>query len=72
MTHIPEGNYLTKKEVAEQCNVIHQTVQQWIDKEWLPTIEIPGLGYIVNEADLKVFLSQPRPQRGYPKGKPRK
>jgi excisionase family DNA binding protein len=70
-THIPEGNYLTKKQVAEQCGVIHQTVQQWFDKGWLPTIDIPGLGYIVNEADLIEFMKKDRP-RGYPKGKPRK
>ena len=66
--HIPDGNYLSKKQVAEQCDVIHQTVQQWIEKGWLHAIEIDGLGYIINEADLTAFLSKPRPKRGYPKG----
>jgi excisionase family DNA binding protein len=71
MTYIPAGNYLTKKEIAERCEVIHQTVQQWISRGYLPALDIPGLGYIVNEADLIEFMKKDRP-RGYPKGKPRK
>jgi excisionase family DNA binding protein len=55
MIFIPEGTYLTKTEVAEQRGVIHQTVQQWIDKGWLPAIQIRGLGYIVNVKDLEGF-----------------
>ena len=59
--HIPEGDYLTKMQVAEHYGVIHQTVQQWFDKDWLPHIFLPGLGYIVNASDLVTW--QP-PGRG--------
>jgi hypothetical protein len=72
MTYIPAGNYLTKKQIAEQCGVIHQTVHQWIEKGWLLALQIPGLGYIIEDRALADFLAKPRPQRGYPKGKPRK
>ncbi len=54
-THIPEGYYLTKTEIAELHGVIPGTVQQWIDKGWLPAIKIPYLGYIVNARDLENF-----------------
>ena len=53
--HIPEGHYLTKAQIAKARGVIQQTVQQWIDKGWLPSIQIPGLGHIVNLRDLENF-----------------
>lgn len=71
-TDIPAGKYFTIAQIAEMQNVIIRTVHQWIEKEWLIALQIPGLGYIINEDDLKKFLDMPRPQRGYPKGKPRK
>lgn len=61
--HIPDGNYLTKLQVAEHYGVIHQTVQQWFDKNWLPHIFLPGLGYIVNERDLATFTPPGRGRR---------
>jgi excisionase family DNA binding protein len=71
-TEIPAANYYTIAQVAEMENVIIRTVHHWIEKGWLSAVQIPGLGYIVNETDLQTFLANPRPQRGYPKGKPRK
>jgi hypothetical protein len=69
---IPEGKYYTVAQIAEMEQVIIRTVHQWIEKEWLPALQIPGLGYIIEERALADFLAKPRPQRGYPKGKPRK
>jgi hypothetical protein len=71
-TYIPEGKYFTIAQIAEMQGVIIRTVHQWIEKEWLTALQIPGLGYIIREGDLATFLAHPRPQRGYPKGKPRK
>lgn len=72
LTTIPAGKYYTIAQIAEMQDVIGRTVQQWIDKGWLSALQIPGLGYIVNEDDLKKFLDQPRPRRGWAKGKLRK
>lgn len=69
---IPEGKYYTVAQIAEMEQVIIRTVHQWIEKEWLSALQIPGLGYIIEERALADFLAKPRPQRGYPKGKPRK
>ncbi len=66
-THIPEGEYLTIAQIAEQRGVIHGTVQKWLDRAWLPSIHIPGLGHIVNLNDLQNF----EPPKQGPKG-PRK
>lgn len=59
-TYIPEGRYLTKTQIAERFSVIPETVQQWIQKGWVPTIQIPGLGHIINERDIENF-SPPKP-----------
>jgi len=60
--HIAEGHYLTKAQVARRYGVIHQTVQQWIDKGWLPSIKIPGLGHVIDAREVARF-SPPRRSR---------
>jgi len=70
-TDIAAGRYFTVAQVAEMQGVIIRTVHQWIEKDWLPALQLPGMGYIIREDDLNNFLARPRPQRGYPKGKPR-
>lgn len=67
--HIPEGDYLTKTQIAERRNVSAITVQKWIERGELPALKIPYLGYIVNARDLENF--QPHPV-GWKKGRPRK
>ncbi len=69
---IPTGKYYTVAQIAEAQGVIIRTVHQWIEKGWLLALQIPGLGYIIEDRALADFLAKPRPQRGYPKGKPRK
>jgi excisionase family DNA binding protein len=59
--HVPGGDYYTKAQVAELRGVIHQTVQQWIQKGWLPAIYIGG-AYLVNVKDLEGF-EPPKPGR---------
>lgn len=68
-THIPEGDYLTKTQIAEQRKVSPIAVQKWIERGELPALKIPSLGYIVNARDLEHF--QPHPV-GWKKGRPRK
>ncbi len=63
-THIPEGDYLTKAQIAEQRGAIPSAVQHWLDHSWLPSIQIPGLGHIINVKDLEHF----EPPRPGPKG----
>lgn len=70
-THIPEGNYLSKSQAAEVAGALKITVQKWIESGDLPAIQIEGMGYLINEADLQAFLQKPR-SAGYPKGRPRK
>ncbi len=60
--HIAEGHYFTKTQVARRYGVIHQTVQQWLDKGWLPSVLIPGLGHVINAKDLDSFAP---PSRGH-------
>lgn len=59
-THIPDGHYLTKTEIAEIRGVQPITVQLWISRGWLPSIKIPYLGHIVNVRDLENF-QPPKP-----------
>ncbi len=59
---IPQGEYLTKAQVAELRNVSIEAVQKWFQRGWLPSIFIPGMGYIVNVADLEKF-EPPKPGR---------
>jgi hypothetical protein len=61
-THIPDGWYLSLTHVADRYGVKNRTVQQWVEKGWLQTIEIPGLGRLVNTHDLERFVP-PRPGR---------
>lgn len=62
MIHIPEGNYLTKQEVAAVLGVAHQTVNDWIKRGLLPAIYIGG-AYLVNAADLEGFTFPKRGRR---------
>lgn len=57
---IPEGRYLTLAQVAQRRGVYPQTVLYWVNHGWLQSIRIPGLGYLVDERDLKVFVSPVR------------
>ncbi len=59
--NIPEGRYLTLAQVAQRRGVYPQTALYWVTRGWLPGIRIPGLGYIVDERDLKAFTP---PKRG--------
>lgn len=61
--HIAEGRYFTKAQVARRYGVIHQTVQQWLDKGWLPSLLIPGLGHVINAQDLEGFAPPARGRR---------
>ncbi len=60
---IAEGLYFTKAQVARRFGVIHQTVQQWLDKGWLPSLLIPGLGHVINAKDLQGFAPPARGRR---------
>lgn len=64
-THIPDGWYLSLANIADRYGVKNRTVQQWIDKGWLRSIEIPSLGRVVNVKDLERFVP-PRPGRRSP------
>lgn len=54
-THIPEGDYLTVSQVAVLRDVIRPTVHQWLKKGWLPSIQVPGVGHLINVRDLEGF-----------------
>ncbi len=60
---IPEGRYLTLAQVAQRRGVYPQTVLYWVNHRWLRSIRIPGLGYIVDEHDLKTFTPPMRGRR---------
>jgi hypothetical protein len=60
---IPAGRYLSLAQVAQRRGVYPQTVLYWVNHHWLPSIRIPGLGYIVEESDLKTFTPPPRGRR---------
>jgi hypothetical protein len=65
--YLANGFYLTKVQVARQWGVIHQTVQQWIDKGWLSSVQIPGLGHVINVRELEGFVP---PKRGRKPARP--
>ncbi len=60
--HIPEGDYFTLAAVSDRFDVTHRTVQQWLDKGWLSSIHVPGLGHLIRAADLEAF-TPPKPGR---------
>lgn len=61
--YIPEGHYYSKAQVAELRGVLRQTVQQWIEKGWLPALYIGG-AYLINAKDLEGFETpRPGPQK---------
>jgi hypothetical protein len=66
--YLANGFYLTKAQVAHRWGVIHQTVQQWIDKGWLSSVQIPGLGHVINVQELEGFVP---PKRGRKPARPR-
>ena len=70
-TYIPEGHYLTLKQVAANAGVTRITAQKWIERGLLNALKVKDLGYIIAEEEYKRFSQLERP-RGYPKGKPRK
>lgn len=59
-THIPEGWYLSLIQVADRYGVKPRTVQQWIEKGALSSIEITGLGRVIDSKQLEGFIP-PRP-----------
>lgn len=59
--YIPAGMYISKKEAAQRRNVNHQTIQQWIQKGWLPSIYIGG-AHIIRVDDLD-SVKPPEPGR---------
>jgi hypothetical protein len=62
-TYIPEGLYLTKAQVARIEGVALATVQLWIDKGLLPSIQTGDTAHHINEKDLENFR---RPKLGRP------
>ncbi len=60
---IPEGQYLTLAQIAQCRNVYPQTVLYWVNQHWLPSIRLPGLGYIINERYLATFVPPSRGRR---------
>ena len=61
-THIHAGNYYSLAQVANIKQVSRRTVQQWIDKGWLKSIQIDGMGHLIEENELK-NLTRPKPGR---------
>jgi excisionase family DNA binding protein len=49
-----EVRFLTQAEVADRCFVQRATVQQWIDKGWLPAVST-GSHRVVRASDLAAF-----------------
>lgn len=68
MTHLPEGNYLTTRDIAEDAGVPKITVNKWIERGHLTAIMIDGLGYLINEKDYEIFKAKER-SVGQPKKK---
>jgi len=57
---IPYGKYLTIAQVAEICDVKKITVSAWLKKGLLKSLNLPGLGQIVEEKDLEQYLATNR------------
>ncbi len=60
---VPEARYLTLAQVAQRRGVYPQTVLYWVNHNWLRSIRLPGLGYIVDERDLATFVPPARGRR---------
>ncbi len=57
---IPQGKYLTIAQVAEICAVKETTISAWLEKRLLKGLDLPGLGQIVEEKELKKYLKEKR------------
>jgi hypothetical protein len=55
---IPRGKYLTIAQVTETCGVNKRTVTTWLKKGLLKSLDLPGLGQIVEEKDLGRYLAE--------------
>ena len=62
-THIPEGDYYTKKKFSAIKGVELRTVQQWIDKGWINSIHLDGMGHIIEEKWLDFEPPKPGPSK---------
>lgn len=57
---IPHGKYLTIAQVAQICGVKEKTVSEWLKKGLLNSLDLPGLGKIIEERDLQQYLVERR------------
>jgi hypothetical protein len=57
---IPNGKYLTIAQVAEICGMREKSVSAWLKKGLLKSLDLPGLGQIVEEKDLEKYLANNR------------
>lgn len=64
-TPIPAGKYVSKAQAAQLRGVSPITVQKWIEKGQLPTIQLEGMGHLIDHDKLMKF----EPERG---GRPKK
>ena len=55
---IPHGKYFTIAQVAEICGVNKKTISEWLKKGILIGLNLPGLGQIIEEKELKRYLDK--------------
>ena len=52
------GNYLTVAQVAEYCKETPRKINNWIDKEKIPFLELPQTGRLIRLEDINILLSK--------------
>ena len=55
-TTIPKGKYFTIPQAAEICNVTVRQIKKWIETHDIETVDLPGLGIIIEAGKLNKFL----------------
>jgi hypothetical protein len=59
-TSIPRGSYFTVYQAAQVCDATSKQIRAWIRKGKLESLNLPGLGIIIEADNLNEFIYQLR------------
>jgi len=55
---IPVGKYLTVAQIAEYCKETTRKINNWVDKEEIPYLELPETGRLIRLEDVNILFAR--------------